>query len=257
MPCTIATWNVNSLRVRLPQLLQWQPPVALDVLALQETKLTDADFPQAELAAAGWQMAFNGQKTYNGVAILARSALSDVVTDVPGLDDPQRRILAATIGGLRVVNLYVPNGQAVDSDKYRYKLEWFAAVTRWLASELQQHPQLVVVGDFNIAPEDRDVHDPAAWAGQVLVSAPERAALQNLLAHGFSDVFRQFAQADKSFSWWDYRAAGFRRNAGLRIDLILASAALAKRCSGAVIDKEPRRAERPSDHTPVLATFDI
>ncbi|MBJ6611506.1 MAG: exodeoxyribonuclease III [Candidatus Thiothrix moscowensis] len=251
----IATWNVNSLRVRLPHVLQWLAAAQPDVLAIQETKTVDEQFPLAEIEAAGYQAVFAGQKTYNGVAILSKQAASNVVTDIPGLDDPQRRILAATIGGVRVVNLYVVNGSEVGSDKYAYKLDWLAKVTAWLQQQAAQYPKLVVLGDFNIAPEDRDVHDPAAWAGQILCSAPERTALQTIQALGLSDVFRQFEQAEKSFSWWDYRAAGFRRNLGLRIDLILTSQTLADACTSCVIDREPRTWEKPSDHTPVIAEF--
>jgi exodeoxyribonuclease III len=254
---TIATWNVNSLRVRLPQLTEWLAANPVDAIALQETKLPDADFPQADLTAGGWQVHASGQKTYNGVAVLARAALSDPVTDLPQFPDPQRRILAVTCGAVRIVNLYVPNGQSVGSDKYQYKLAWLTAVRDWLRTEVARHPQLVVLGDFNIAPEDRDVHDPASWQGQVLVSDAERSALRELLALGLVDVFRRFEQPPEAFSWWDYRAAAFRRNHGLRIDLILASTSLAERCRVARIDKEPRKVERPSDHTPVLATFDI
>jgi exodeoxyribonuclease III len=257
MPFTIGTWNVNSLRVRLPQLSEWLAANPVDAIALQETKLTDGDFPQAALAAGNWQVKASGQKTYNGVAILAKYPLLDVVTDIQGFEDPQRRILAATCGALRIINLYVPNGQTVDSDKYRYKLGWLAAVRQWLRQQLAHYPNLIVLGDFNIAPEDRDVHDPAAWAGQVLVSEPERAALRAIFELGFVDVFRRFEQPAKAFSWWDYRAAAFRRNNGLRIDLILANRSLAEKCRESRIDKEPRKSERPSDHTPVLATFDI
>jgi exodeoxyribonuclease-3 len=253
----IATWNVNSLRVRLPQLLDWLAATTPDVVALQETKSPDEHFPHAELAAAGYHSTFSGQKTYNGVALLARHAPSDAVTDIPNHTDPQRRVLAATFGAVRVIDLYVPNGQSVGSDKYAYKLAWLAALERWLAEELARHPNLVVLGDFNIAPEDRDVHDPAAWVGSVLVSEPERAALRRLESLGLIDVFRQFEQPPASFSWWDYRQAAFRRNNGLRIDLILASKALAAKCTSCTIDKEPRRAERASDHTPVTAEFTI
>jgi exodeoxyribonuclease-3 len=206
---------------------------------------------------------FNGQKTYNGVAVLARNngyangAAADLIREIPDLNDPQRRVLAATIGAVRVIDVYVPNGQSVDSDKYHYKLGWLKALKQWLANELQRHEKLVILGDFNIAPEDRDVHDPAAWAGQVLVSDAERAALKGLQTLGLHDVFRRFEQPDKSFSWWDYRQAAFRRNLGLRIDLILASGPLAERCTASTIDREPRRAERASDHTPVIAEFDI
>jgi exodeoxyribonuclease-3 len=252
----IASWNVNSLRVRLPQLAQWDAAACPDLLALQEIKCTDDQFPAAELAALGYACAVSGQKTYNGVALLSRlGPPTDVVTDLPGLADAQRRVLAATVGGIRIVDVYCPNGQEVGSDKYRYKLEWFAALRAFLEAELAQHPRLVVLGDFNVAPEDRDVHDPAAWAGKVLCSDRERAALRSLFDLGLSDCFRRFDQPPASFSWWDYRAAGFTRNAGLRIDLVLASAALAATCRDCRIDSGPRAWERPSDHAPVLADF--
>lgn len=252
----IATWNVNSLRVRLPQLLEWLARTPVDVLAMQETKLTDEHFPRAELEALGYQVLASGQKTYNGVALLSRWPQSEVVTDIPQLEDPSRRVLAASTGGLRVVNLYVPNGQSVDSDKYHYKLRWLAALAAWLRTELAAHRRLVVLGDFNIAPEDRDVHDPAAWAGSVHVSEPERRALRTLLDLGLVDVFRRFEQPPASYSWWDYRMLAFRRNHGLRIDLLLANTAFATACTACLIDRAPRRAERPSDHTPVIADFD-
>lgn len=254
---TIATWNVNSLRVRLPQLTGWLAGVPVHTLALQETKLEDSAFPRAELEALGFEVAFSGQRTYNGVALLARAPITAVVTDIPGFEDPQRRVLAATIGGIRVVNLYVPNGQSVGSEKYAYKLRWLTALRDWLASEMAAHPDIIVLGDFNVAPEDRDVHDPAAWAGSVLVSEPEREALRALLALGLRDSFRLFEQPADSFSWWDYRQGAFRRNHGLRIDLLLVSETLARCCTGSTIDREPRRGERPSDHTPALASFDI
>ncbi len=253
----IATWNVNSLRVRLPQLLEWLGSSAPDVVGLQETKLGDEGFPQSELQAAGYQSVYSGQSTYNGVALLTRSAASAVLRDMPGYDDPQRRVVAASIDGVRVINLYVPNGQSVGSDKYFYKLGWLRALRRWLGAELAAHERVVVMGDFNIAPEDRDVHDPAAWVGSVLVSAEEREALRGAMGLGLIDVFRKFDQPPRSYSWWDYRAGAFQRNNGLRIDLLLASAALAERCSACSIDREPRRVERASDHTPVVATFDI
>jgi exodeoxyribonuclease III len=253
----IATWNVNSLRVRLPQLLDWLAANKPDVMALQETKVVDESFPVAELAAAGYTALYSGQKSYNGVATVARVAPADPVRDIPGLADPQRRVLAVTVAGVRVVNLYVPNGQSIDSDKYQYKLRWLAAVREWLRAELERHPQLVVLGDFNVAPEDRDVHDPAAWAGQVLVSDAERSALSALRQLGLADVFRNFEQPSGIYSWWDYRSGAFRRNNGLRIDLILASAALSSRCTECRVDREPRLAERASDHTPVVARFDI
>jgi exodeoxyribonuclease-3 len=259
MLTTIATWNVNSLRVRLPQLRDWlagSGADAPDVIALQETKLTDEDFPATEIQSLGYHVAFAGQRTYNGVAILSRDPIEVFATGIPQFDDPQRRVLAARTRGLTVIDLYVPNGQSVDSDKYRYKLDWLAALKNWLAGLEAASSPVVVLGDFNIAPEDHDVHDPVAWEGKVLVSDPERQALQSLLSLGLVDVFRRFEQPDRSFSWWDYRAAGFRRNLGLRIDLILAGESLAERCIKSWIDKEPRRAERPSDHTPVLAQFE-
>ena len=252
----IATWNVNSIRVRLPQLLEWLATAQPDIVALQEIKCVAEKFPHAELEAAGYACAVAGQPTYNGVAVLSRiGAPSGAVCDLPGLDDPQRRVLAVTIAGLRVVCLYCPNGQAVGSEKYSYKLAWFAALQAFLAGELASHPALVALGDFNVAPDDRDVHDPAAWRDQVLCSGPERQAFGALLELGLSDCFRRFPQPAASFSWWDYRAAGFPRNAGLRIDHVLASAALATRCSGCTIDSTPRALERPSDHAPVLAEF--
>jgi exodeoxyribonuclease-3 len=261
-PLSIATWNVNSLRVRLPHLEQWLAGggAGVDVFALQETKLADADFPAEEVAKLGLTGAWHGQKTYNGVAILARGGVADVATGIPGYPDTQSRVLAATVeragGPVRVVDVYVPNGQAVGTDKYAYKLEWFAHLRRYLEGELARFPRLVVLGDFNVAPEDRDVHDPKAWEGQVLASVPEREALGALLSLGLVDVFRRFEQPEKSFSWWDYRMLAFRRNHGLRIDLVLASPALAERCVGCRIDREPRRWERPSDHTPVIAEFE-
>ena len=252
----LAAWNVNSLKVRLPQLLDFLATRAPDVVCLQETKLEDANFPRAEIEAAGYQAAFAGQKTYNGVAILSKAPLTDVQAGIPGFDDEQKRVLAATIGGVRVVCVYVPNGQSTDSDKYRYKLEWLAALTAWLDGELKQHPRLALLGDYNIAPEDRDVHDPALWKDQVLCSAPEREAFRKLLELGLKDSFRLFEQAEKSFSWWDYRMLGFRRNHGLRIDHILLSEALAASCSESRIDRDMRKLERPSDHAPVIATIE-
>ncbi len=251
----IATWNVNSLKVRLPQVLEWLDAHRPDALVLQEIKQVTEAFPADEVAAAGYRSIASGQKTYNGVAVIAKSEPLDPVTDFPGYDDPQRRILASTIDGVRVVNLYVPNGQAVGSEKYDYKLGWLDALKGFLDDELKQHDRLVVLGDFNIAPADEDVYDAEKWGDAILCSPAERAALQELLSLGLTDVFREFDQPEKSFSWWDYRAAGFRRNAGLRIDLILTSPAMTDICLKSYIDKEPRGWERPSDHTPVVAEF--
>lgn len=251
----IATWNVNSLRVRLPHVLDWLAAEQPDVLALQETKTVDADFPQAELATAGYRVEFSGQKTYNGVAVLTRAEASERLTDIAGLDDPQRRILAVTVDGIRVVDLYVPNGSEVGSEKYQYKLDWLSKVHDWLSAERARHARLVVLGDFNIAPDDRDVHDPDAWREKILCSTPEREAFRSLLALGLTDSFRRFEQPEKSFSWWDYRLNGFSRNLGLRIDHILVSAELAERCRSCRIDVAPRKLERPSDHAPVVAEF--
>jgi len=247
----IATWNVNSLKVRLPHLLGWLAEQQPDVVCLQETKQQDADFPHAELQAAGYHSVCSGQKTYNGVAILSRDPIADVRTGIPDFADEQKRVIAATIADVRIVCVYVPNGQSVDSDKYQYKLNWLAALTAWLKDELAKHPKLALLGDYNIAPEDRDVHDPQAWQGNVLVSEPEREAFKGLAALGLRDAFRLFEQDAKSYSWWDYRMLAFRRNQGLRIDHILISAAL--QCTVCVIDKAPRKLERPSDHTPVIA----
>ncbi|MEJ2646104.1 MAG: exodeoxyribonuclease III [Gammaproteobacteria bacterium] len=253
----IATWNVNSLRVRLPQVLQWMQTEQPDLLALQETKLTDEQFPLTDIEAAGYRAEFSGQKTYNGVAILSKAEGADVVTDIPGLDDPQRRVLAATYAGVRLLNLYVPNGESTDSPKYGYKLDWLEKLNGFLKGELKQHPKLVVVGDFNIAPDERDVYDPLVWEGRVLFSEPERSALQGLIGLGLCDTFRLFEQPEASFSWWDYRMRGFARNLGLRIDHILASEPLCKACTSCRVDKEPRGWERPSDHAPVVAEFDL
>ena len=255
----IATWNVNSLKIRLPHVLDWLERNPVEVLALQETKLTDDKFPAKELEAAGYQATFVGQKTYNGVALLSRLAMpaTDVVIDIPGFADEQKRVISATVNDVRVVCVYVPNGQSVDSDKYRYKLAWFQALHAWLATEIEAHPKLVVLGDWNVAPEDRDVHDPKAWEGQVLFSEPEKAALKAIADLGLHDAFRLFEQAPKSYSWWDYRMLGFRRNAGLRIDHVLLSDALKPLCTACVIDRDERKKEQPSDHAPVVATLDL
>jgi exodeoxyribonuclease-3 len=253
----IATWNVNSLNVRLAHVREWLASARPDVLVLQEIKQVTEVFDTDAFAVDGYQSIASGQKTYNGVAVASREAPTDPVTDFPGFDDPQRRILATTIAGVRVINLYVPNGQSVDSDKYVYKLGWLSALHDFLQAELNTFEHLVVLGDFNIAPDDRDVHDPEKWGDGILCSTAERRALEGIISLGLVDVFRQFEQEEKKFSWWDYRAAGFRRNAGLRIDLILASTALAKKCTACYIDREPRTWERPSDHTPVIAEFDL
>ena len=251
-----ATWNVNSLRVRLPHVLKWLESERPDVLALQETKLKDEEFPADAFERYGYGAVFSGQPAYNGVAILSREPSNAVSLGLgDGYADDQRRVIGASIGSVRVVSLYVPNGQNVDSEKYRYKLEWLAALRALLAAELARHPELLVVGDFNIAPDDRDVHNPSAWEGKIMCSPAERAGLDAIRALGLHDTFRLFPQPEKVFSWWDYRAGAFRRNQGLRIDLALASDALSQRCIAARIDKEPRGWERPSDHVPVIAEF--
>ncbi len=254
LPTTLklATWNVNSLNVRLPHVLDWLTNNPVDVLCLQETKQEDSKFPYAELSAAGYFAVHDGQKTYNGVAILSRYEMLDINYGIAGFEDAQKRVISATIQGIRVVCVYIVNGQAIDSEKYVYKMRWLDALHSWLRDELLKYPKLIVLGDYNIAPEDRDCHDPAAWEGQVLVSAPERAHFQQLLSLGLHDSFRLFDQPEKSFSWWDYRMMGFRRNFGMRIDHILVSDALKPHCRQCVIDKAPRKLERPSDHTPVI-----
>ncbi len=289
----LATWNVNSLKVRLPHVLGWLAANPVDVLCLQETKQQDGDFPQSELLAAGYSSVFSGQRTYNGVAILSRTPAGDIQTGIPDFADEQKRVIAATFTSgsitkeqsdderttrtvlkarpgvseeanavspmqsdrIRVVCVYVPNGQSIDSDKYQYKLSWLAALHDWLKRELTRYPKLVLLGDYNIAPEDCDVYDPKAWEGNVLVSAPERAQFRNLVQLGLHDSFRLFEQAEKSYSWWDYRMMAFRRNRGLRIDHILISEPLVKLCKSCAIDKTPRKLERPSDHTPVVVTL--
>ena len=249
----IASWNVNSLNVRLPHLEEWLKLRAPDVVALQETKLEDSRFPDSVLAGLGYRSVFAGQKTYNGVAILSRQPASDVQIGIPGFNDEQKRAIAATVDGVRIVDLYVVNGQDVGTEKYDYKLRWLEAVHGWLGEEMQRYPQMVVLGDFNIAPDDRDVHDPAIWNdNSILTSTAERAALRRLQQLGLHDSFRLHNDEGGQFSWWDYRAAGFRRNLGLRIDLLLVSDALKGRCASSSIDREPRTWDRPSDHAPVL-----
>lgn len=247
----IVTWNVNSLKIRLAQVQDWLKEHQPDVLCLQETKTEDTNFPLTEILQSGYQAVYSGQKTYNGVAIFSKQAATDVQYGIPGFADEQKRVIAATIEGVRIVCVYVPNGQSVDSDKYQYKLAWLNALNVSLKQEMQRYPRLALLGDYNIAPEDRDVHDPAAWVGNVLVSEPERAALKSLQQLGLRDTFRLFEQPEKSFSWWDYRMMAFRRNHGLRIDHILISSGL--ECKACSIDKAPRKLERPSDHTPVWA----
>ena len=251
----LATWNVNSLNVRLPHVLDWLRDNPIDVLCLQETKQEDIKFPYDNLKAAGYSAIHSGQKTYNGVAILSRHAMTDVEHGIAGFDDEQKRVISATINGLRVVCVYIVNGQAVDSDKYAYKMRWLEALNCWLAGQLKHYPNLVLLGDYNIAPEDRDCHDPAAWIGQILVSPREREAFEKLTQLGLHDSFRLFEQPEKSFTWWDYRMMGFRRNFGMRIDHILVSDGLKNRCEKCEIDKTPRKLERPSDHTPVILTL--
>ena len=252
----LATWNINSLAVRLPQLLAWLAANPVDAIVLQETKLTDDKFPLAEIEAAGWHVQRFGQKTYNGVALLSRHEAHDVVRNIPGFDDPQARVIAATVDGIRIVGAYFPNGQAPGSEKFVYKMRWLDALRAWLQAELAVHPALVLLGDFNIAPEDRDVHDPIAWAGQIHCTPEERAQFAALVELGLVDAFRLFEQPPKAWSWWDYRNLAFRRNQGLRIDIILVSPALQARTTACVIDKLPRKNERPSDHAPVIVTLD-
>jgi len=253
----IATWNVNSLNVRLPHVLDWITANKPDALCLQETKQENSKFPYEALKEAGYNAVHNGQKTYNGVAILSPHAIENVHLDIPNFADEQKRLVAATINGVRIVCVYIPNGQAVGSDKYAYKLTWLEAFTAWLKTELTLHPKLALLGDYNIAPEDIDCHDPAAWQGQVLVSEPEREAFRKFVQLGLRDSFRLFEKSEGQYSWWDYRMAGFRRNLGMRIDHILISPALLNSAKTSYIDKSPRKLERPSDHTPVVLELDI
>jgi exodeoxyribonuclease III len=259
MPLRVATWNVNSLKVRLPHLTDWLAQHPREIVCLQETKLTDDNFPADALRAAGYESVFAGQKTYNGVAVLINRSMpalpQAVQVNLPNFADEQKRVLALTLDGLRAICVYVPNGQAVGTEKYQYKLNWLAALREWLKDELSRYERLFIAGDYNIAPEPRDVHDPAAWEGQVLFSEPERAAFRGLQDLGLRDAFRLFEQPDRSYTWWDYRNLAFRRKMGLRIDHILLSPALAQACSACSIDIEPRRREQPSDHAPLLATI--
>ena len=253
MTLRLATWNVNSLKVRLPHLLDWLSATRPDVVCLQETKTEDANFPAADLERAGYRSVYCGQKAYNGVAILARGAIADVVHGIPDFPDDPKRTIAATVGDLRVVCLYAPNGEAPGTDKYAYKLRWYQGLARWLAEELPRRPRLAVLGDMNVAPEDRDVHNPRRWEGKIHVSGPERDSLKAVFRVGLADAFRLFPQPEKTFSWWDYRLKAFERGWGLRIDLVMLSPELAARCRACTIDLAPRRLERPSDHAPVIA----
>ena len=253
----IASWNVNSLKVRLPHLLDWLAEAQPDVVCLQELKLEDQNFPRAEIEAAGYHAAFAGQKTYNGVALLAKAPIGEVTVGNPLFADEQKRLISGTVDGIRVVCAYMPNGQEVGCDKYDYKLRWLAALADWLSSELQAYPRLALCGDYNIAPDERDVHDPHRWQDCILVSEPERAAFRRFIDLGLVDSFRLFEQPEKTFSWWDYRMLGFQKNQGLRIDHILLSAPLAAQCSAAGIDRAPRKRERPSDHAPVWASLTV
>jgi len=257
VPFRLATWNVNSLKVRLPHLLEWLAAAQPDAMCLQETKTEDANFPVKELEAAGYQAVFSGQKAYNGVAILSRTPLTDVQYGNPNFPDDLKRLIGATVGGFRVLSVYAPNGQEPGSEKYAYKLRWYAALAAWLKNELQERPRLAALGDFNVAPEDLDVHDPKRWKDKIHASEPERAAFKALLDLGLKDAFRLFEQPEKQFSWWDYRLAAFQRGWGLRIDEILLSPDLAGRCRACVIDTSPRKKERPSDHAPVWADLDL
>ena len=253
----LATWNVNSLKVRLPQVLDWLEMNQPDILCLQETKLINENFPLSDIAEVGYQSIYTGQKTYNGVAILSKKTGDAVVTTIPNFEDEQKRVIASTFGELRIVCIYVPNGQTVESEKYDYKLRWLSALTEWLSDELKNYPKLAILGDYNIAPDDRDVYDPQAWAGSVLCSQPERDAFGELLKLGLVDSFRLFEQPEKIYSWWDYRMMAFRRNRGLRIDHILLSQALVKSCVTCKIDKATRKLERPSDHAPVVVELSM
>jgi exodeoxyribonuclease-3 len=249
----IATWNVNSLKIRLPHLLDWLATQQPDVMCLQETKTEDVNFPRAEIERAGYRAVYCGQKAYNGVAILARGELVDVQHGIPDFPDDPKRVIAATVNDLRILCLYAPNGEAPGTAKYEYKLRWYAALTRWLTQELPKRPNLAVLGDLNIAPEPRDVHNPKRWEGKIHFSEPERAAFREVAEVGVKDAFRLFDQPEKQFTWWDYRLKAFERGWGLRIDHILLAPALAAECSECVIDVEPRKRERPSDHAPVIS----
>ncbi|CAM4445772.1 MAG: Exodeoxyribonuclease III [Legionellaceae bacterium] len=253
----IATWNVNSLRARLPHIVEWLTVNQPDILALQETKVEDKDFPYKIFEDLNYQIIYSGQKSYNGMAIISKKKAEEIITENPFFPDVQRRLLAATINNIRIINLYIPNGESVGSAKFEYKLQWLEKMQQFLKQELIKYPYLIVLGDFNIAPEDKDIHDPEIWRGKVLCTEPERFALQAWCNLGLNDSFRLFEKEAGYFSWWDYRAAGFRRNLGLRIDHILINQALIPHCQHCFIDKEPRAWDRPSDHTPVMAVFNL
>jgi exodeoxyribonuclease III len=254
----LATWNVNSVLARLPVVTRWLEEARPDVLCLQETKCVDDKFPADAFAELGYQSETFGQRTYNGVAILSRVGCQDALRGFPGDDESAHaRLLAATVEGVRVVNIYIPNGAFVGSDKYRFKLEWMRRLRDFFDTLYERSEPVLLCGDFNVAPEERDVHDPQLWQGRILFSKRERTALDHIRGWGFDDAFRLHTEEGGHFSWWDYRAGSFRRNAGLRIDHIWVSESLAARCTASWIDKEPRGWERPSDHTPVIGVFDF
>jgi len=252
----IASWNVNSLKVRLEQVLQWLEDSQTDILGVQETKLEDAAFPREAFEEAGYEVIYSGQKAYNGVAWISRFPIEDVEIGFPEFVDEQKRVLAATIAGFRCINFYIPNGQALDSPKYEYKLAWLEAMLDFIAEQRQQHDKLIILGDFNIAPDDLDVHDPKVWEGSVLVSPPERLKFQQLLRQDMHDALRFLHPQSTIYSWWDYRAHAFRRGMGLRIDHILVSANLLSGLAASGVDLEPRRHSRPSDHAPVWVSLE-
>ena len=252
----IETWNVNSIRVRLPHLIEWLHSEQPDILALQETKVEDYAFPEQPLIDAGYSSVYRGQKTYNGVALLSKSSLlNDVVSEIDGYSDPQKRFIAATIRGCRIVNVYVPNGSEIGSEKFEYKLNWLDHLYSWLEQQIELYPKILVLGDFNIAPQDSDVYDPDAWRDKVLCSLSERNAFEKILALGLSDCLREFQSSNQVFTWWDYRMNGFKRNRGLRIDHILSSRDMFNGCKDCRVDLSPRSLDRPSDHAPVVAVF--
>ena len=257
----LATWNVNSLKVRLPQVLAWLEANPVDALCLQELKLDHDKFPLQAFTDIGYHAGWAGQKTYNGVAVISKQPGEEIVRNIPGFEDPQQRVLATTLPfgseSIRVISAYCPNGQAVGSEKYEYKLAWFQAFKAWLETEMQRYPNIAVLGDYNVAPTDEDVHNPEKWVGEILVSEAERTALQSLIDLGLKDAFRLFEQPPKSFSWWDYRMNSFKRNAGVRIDHVLLSEPLVTACTACIIDPAPRGNEQPSDHTPVIATLRV